>query len=75
MSRQLPKEVVRAKGFLTHNSRVYLYSYVMGQYTIEEKSAAVKEFLNNTLVFIFQPQALKALEQLLGSYNFVKKEI
>lgn len=74
LSSQLPKEVVRAKGFLTADAKVFLYNYVMGQYTIIEQSAAAKEILNNILVFIFAPKAQDVLEQLLGSYNFVKKE-
>jgi len=74
LSSQLPKEVVRAKGFLTADAKVFLYNYVMGHYTIIEQSAAAKEILNNILVFIFAPEAQDALEQLLGSYNFVKKE-
>lgn len=73
MSKQLPGEVVRAKGFLISDSRTYLYNYVMKQLAIEEQFLPVKEVLKNKLVFIFKPQALKTLEQLLESYHFIKE--
>lgn len=73
LTKQLPKEVVRAKGFLNAGNKTYLYNYVLGQYSLEERQVPVAQNQNNVLVFIFAPQVLSALEQAMGKYGFVKK--
>jgi G3E family GTPase len=72
MTARLPREVLRAKGFVQIEGRLHLYNYVMGQCSIEIQDVPVKENQINVLVFIAPPQIMPAVEKLMGDFNFVK---
>ncbi|MEW6423216.1 MAG: GTP-binding protein [Bacillota bacterium] len=73
ITEQLPKGVIRAKGFVTAGGRTYLYNYVLGRYSLEEYRAPLaRGAQNNVLVFIFAPQVLSALAQVMEKHGFVK---
>lgn len=72
MTARLPREVLRAKGFVQIEGRLHLYNYVMGQCSIEIQDVPVKENQINVLVFIAPPQIMPAVDKLMGDFNFVK---
>ncbi|SHF15318.1 GTPase, G3E family [Desulfofundulus australicus DSM 11792] len=72
MTARLPREVLRAKGFVQVEGRLHLYNYVMGQYSLEVQDVPVKENQVNVLVFIAPPQVMSAVEKIMGDFNFVK---
>ncbi|MFZ5650461.1 MAG: CobW family GTP-binding protein [Bacillota bacterium] len=72
LTRGLPREVVRAKGFLSAGYSTYLYSNVMGRFSLEKTAVLVKEGQRNVLVLIFDPDALPRVEEVMEKYNFQK---
>lgn len=72
MTRQLPRDVPRAKGFLAVGKVNYLYNYIMGQYSLEEQVAAIKDNQKNVLVFISSPDVMPLVEGVMEKYNFIK---
>ncbi len=64
MAKGLPSSVVRAKGFLEEKGIVYLFNYVMGQWTIE-KSEVPKDRIQhmNVVVFIGPPESMEGIEK------------
>lgn len=72
---QLPKEVVRAKGFLGEGEGTYLFSLVMGKWVIEERSLPPESVhLLNRLVFIAPPEVMPQLEALSERFPLFSKE-
>ncbi|MCL6557650.1 MAG: GTP-binding protein [Firmicutes bacterium] len=69
---QLPRGVVRAKGFLRAGQGFVLYNYVMGRYEMEDYGGSVKKNQENVLVFIAPPRVMPLVEEALQKYNFVK---
>jgi len=72
LSARLPREVLRAKGFLWADKKIWLYSYVMGRFSIEERQLPVKEDQKNVLVLIFDPDALPEVERVMGEFSLAK---
>lgn len=72
LSKNLPAEVVRGKGFIKPGEKVFLYSYVMGGFTIEEKKFDKKISNENVLVFIFPPDVNEQLEKVMQDHGLVK---
>lgn len=73
----LPKQLVRAKGFLDQNDTIFLFNLVMGQQNIEEYTPKknIKPLLNR-LVFIGPPETIEQLNQLsLDFPDLIKKSI
>jgi len=64
MAGRLPAGVVRAKGFVEEDGVVYLFSYVMGDWTVE-KSDAPRERIHatNVVVFIAPPEAMQGVAE------------
>ncbi len=63
MAERLPAGVLRAKGLLEENGRVVLFSYVMGDWTIEPTERTPAEVENpNTVVFIAPPPVMDDIE-------------
>lgn len=72
LSRELPGEVVRAKGFLTGGLSAYIYNNVMGRFSIEKTALLFREDQRNVLVMIFHPDALPEVEKTMEKFNFQK---
>lgn len=71
LARELPKAVVRAKGFLGAEEATYLFSLVMGKWDIEERSLPPERLhLLNHLVFIAPPQVMSQIEALERRFPF-----
>lgn len=59
----LPPAVVRAKGFVEEKGQMYLFSYVMGDWTIEKTDVPQERIKNkNIVVFIGPPESMEGIE-------------
>jgi len=64
MARGLPSSVVRAKGFIEERDKIYLFSYVMGDWTIEESDIPDDRIHHkNVVVFIAPPESMDGIEE------------
>lgn len=76
MAGKLPPSIVRAKGFVTIDAQVHLFSYVMGEWTIEPSTkAADKIAVLNMLVFIGRPEGIDELGRYLPSPEWSAKAV
>lgn len=76
MAKHLPADVVRAKGFVQENEQIYLFSYVMGDWTIEayDKDAGdIKH--NNMIVFIGTFGAMEAIAGTISAPKWSAREV
>jgi G3E family GTPase len=63
MAGALPPSVVRAKGFVAEKGEMYLFSYVMGDWTIEKTDVPRERIKNkNIVVFIGPPESMEGIE-------------
>jgi G3E family GTPase len=63
MAGALPPAVVRAKGFVEEKGVMYLFSYVMGDWTIEKTDVPQDRIKNkNIVVFIGPPESMDGIE-------------
>ena len=63
MAEALPPEVVRAKGFVADKGDMYLFSYVMNDWTIEKVDVAHEHIKKkNIIVFIGSPESMEGIE-------------
>jgi G3E family GTPase len=63
MAEALPPSVVRAKGFVAEKGEMYLFSYVMGDWTIEKTDVPRERIKNkNIVVFIGPPESMEGIE-------------
>ena len=71
MAEALPSSIVRAKGFVEENGRMYLFNYVMCTWTVEE-TAVPKNRINhkNIVVFIGPPESMEGIEQAARTGNW-----
>jgi hypothetical protein len=54
---------VRAKGFVEEKGEMYLFSYVMGDWTIEKTDVPKDRIKNkNIVVFIGPPESMEGIE-------------
>lgn len=68
---QLPPSVVRAKGFVEENSRMYIFNFVMGDWTIEKTEIPDEDIKHkNIVVFIGPPDAMPGIEEAAQSGNW-----
>ena len=64
MAKALPAAVVRAKGFVEEKGEMYLFSYVMGDWTIEQTDVPQDRIKNkNIVVFIGPPESMEGIEE------------
>jgi G3E family GTPase len=64
MAERLPSSVVRAKGFLEEKGDIYLFSYVMGDWTIEASGITEDRIEHmNVVVFIGPPESMEGIEK------------
>ncbi|MBT7259581.1 MAG: GTP-binding protein [Desulfobacula sp.] len=74
---ELPKEIVRAKGFLTQGDEIFLFNLVMGQRNIEAYTPKkdITQLLNH-VVFIGPPEAIAKLDKLSRDFpDLIKKSV
>ena len=64
MARRLPPSVVRAKGFLEEKGDIYIFNYVMGDWTIEASEIPEDRIEHmNVVVFIGPPESMEGIEE------------
>lgn len=64
MAEGLPREVVRAKGFVEEKGVMYLFSYVMGDWTVEKSEVPRNRIhATNVVVFIAPPEAMAGIAE------------
>lgn len=64
MAANLSASVVRAKGFVERDGRVYLFSYVMGDWSLEESNIPKERIQHmNIVVFIGPPESMDDIEE------------
>ena len=75
MAKSLPADVVRAKGFLRENNLIHLFSYVMGDWSVEvsDKDAGNIKHVN-MVVFIGSFKALEAIADIISAPNWSARE-
>jgi len=63
MAEALPPAVVRAKGFVEEKGEMYLFNYVMGDWTVEKTDVPKDRIKNkNIVVFIGPPESMEGIE-------------
>jgi G3E family GTPase len=64
MADSLPASIVRAKGFVEGKERIKLFSYVMGDWSIEDVDIPESRIKHkNIVVFIGPPESMKGVEE------------
>jgi len=71
VAKGLPPSVVRSKGFLEEKGEMYLFNYVMGDWTIE-KTEIPKDRIQhkNVVVFIGPPESMEGIEKVAQTGNW-----
>jgi G3E family GTPase len=76
MAANLPAAVVRAKGFVEAEDRVYIFSYVMGDWTLEDPGIPHERIKHkNIVVFIGPIDTMEGIDQVLQTGNWLKGEV
>jgi G3E family GTPase len=76
MAENLPAAVVRAKGFVEAEDRVYIFSYVMGDWTLEDPGIPLGRIKHkNIVVFIGPIDSMKGIDRALQTGNWLKGEV
>ncbi|MCF6186731.1 MAG: GTP-binding protein [Desulfobulbaceae bacterium] len=76
MAKQLPASVVRAKGFVREKDAVHLFSYVMGDWTIEPAAKDASEIKHlNMVVFIGEIEAMDGIAKAVTSGNWSARAV
>ena len=76
MAEALPASVVRAKGFVIEKGKVYVFSYVMGDWAIEKTDLPRPHIKNeNRVVFIGPPESMKEIEGASKTGDWIGKGI
>ncbi len=76
MAGNLPPSIVRAKGFVKTEEHACLFSYVMGEWTLEPSGVKVGESpILNMLVFIGTPEGIGELAGYLPSPQWSAREV
>lgn len=74
MADALPSAIVRAKGFVEENDRMYLFNYVMGTWTVEETDIPRDRIQHkNIVVFIGPPESMEGIEKASRTGNWSSK--
>jgi len=66
---ELPKGIVRGKGFLPDGGKTCLFNTVMGDHAFEEFNSAVPPDLIGKVVFIFSPDLEESLERVVSRWR------
>ncbi len=76
MAKALPSSVVRAKGFVEEKGDMYLFSYVMGDWTIEKTDVPRDRIKNkNIVVFIGPPESMEEIDEASKSGDWTGKGV
>jgi hypothetical protein len=76
MAEALPPAVVRAKGFVADKGDMYLFSYVMSDWTIEKTDVPHGHIKNkNIVVFIGPPESMEGIEKASKTGDWTGKGI
>lgn len=71
VAQNLPSSVVRSKGFLEEKGEVFLFSYVMGNWTIEKTEIPRDRIQHkNVVVFIGPPDSMEEIEKVAQTGNW-----
>lgn len=71
MAEKLPGNLLRSKGFVGENNAWYLFSYVMGTWSIVKTRVPEHRIKNkNTIVFIGPPDSILEIEKVLEKENW-----
>ena len=71
MAKALPSSVVRAKGLIEDKEGLYLFSYVMGDWTIEKTDVPEDRVKHkNIVVFIGPPESMEEIERASETGNW-----
>jgi G3E family GTPase len=76
MAKNLPAAVVRAKGFIDAQGQMFIFNYVMGDWTIEKSdlpSDRIKH--NNIIVLIGPPESMTAIAEATKTGNWSSKGV
>jgi G3E family GTPase len=76
MADSLPSSVVRAKGFIEAGGRIYIFSYVMGDWTIEDPKIPSERIKHkNIVVFIGPVDSMEEIGSIVDKGKWSKGEI
>ncbi len=77
MAVDLPAKVIRSKGFVgEENGEWYIFSYVMGTWSIEKTNVPEHRIKNkNAVVFICPPDVMPGIEQALKNGNWTGRGV
>lgn len=76
MAENLPAAVVRAKGFVEAGDGVYIFSYVMGDWTLEDPGIPLERIKHkNIVVFIGPIDSMDGIDRVLQTGNWLKGEL
>ncbi|MBW2522485.1 MAG: GTP-binding protein [Deltaproteobacteria bacterium] len=76
MAENLPPSLVRAKGFIEAAGRMYIFNYVMGDWTIEEPKIPAERIKHrNVVVFIGPIGTMEGISRAAGEDTWSKGEI
>ena len=76
MAVNLPASVVRAKGFIEQNNEVHVFSYVMGDWTIDSCSKKANEIQHlNMIVFIGTLEAIDGIRSAFTTRNWTARQV
>ena len=76
MADSLPSSVVRAKGFVEAEGSIYIFNYVMGDWTIEDPGIPVERIKHkNIVVFIGPIDTMEGISRVAESGNWSKGEV
>lgn len=76
MAEKLPSSVIRAKGFVKENEELHLFSYVMGDWTIEPCAKDSKEIQHmNMIVFIGDVDTINGINKVFPTNNWTARQV
>ncbi len=76
MAENLPATVIRAKGFVREKDTIHLFSYVMGDWTIEPAAKDASEIKHlNMVVFIGEIEAMDGIAKAVTSGNWSARAV
>ena len=76
MADSLPSSVVRAKGFVEAEGSVYIFSYVMGDWTLEDPDIPAERIKHkNIVVFIGPIDSMEEIGRAIHTGNWSKGEV